>query len=431
MKKMLIIALVAAAANLAACNNTANLSEEDFEDFTFQTAETVSASGVSTRLADGEIPSLKVRLAIKSRANALGQREKVASAVLKWSDNATTLTGPVTLAVHNLGETQVLTTKTASITSNTVLDAGIGYTGNAAYADPFVTTASLCVDATWETTTGANGYTFNQTNKVVYCQKQAPTPIADLKVNIDPGITISLLGSGTLKIPVQNSGPAAAANVVVTTTLPADVQFLASTGTTTGFVCATAPIVAGGETVTCSIATLSKGTKTASFTVKGLTAGTYSIPATVSSPTIDPISGNNSRAYSVVVNSALPPTNIADLSAKLTLPTTPAPAVGSNMVYTLNVTNLGPNASVAGRVVTFTRSSSLNFVSATLVGSTCSNAGDVTTCTLPSISSSQSSAITLTVLPTIPSVVGVTAEIAADASDPGSSNNTSSISTTL
>ena len=83
-------------------------------------------------LAEGDIPTLKVRIGVKTRTSAAGTREKVASAIFKWADT-TTLTGPVTIVTREKGATGSLATKTANITSNSSLDAGVGYTGNTAF----------------------------------------------------------------------------------------------------------------------------------------------------------------------------------------------------------------------------------------------------------------------------------------------------------
>ena len=150
MKKVLftagLLALVLAACTNPSSNPVSLLDlEDDGQEFVFaprestSSAQQFSAQGIgswSGRLgaqADGDIPTLKVRIGVKSRTSAAGTREKVASAIFKWADT-TTLTGPVTIVTREKGATGSLATKTANITSNSSLDAGIGYTGNTAFA---------------------------------------------------------------------------------------------------------------------------------------------------------------------------------------------------------------------------------------------------------------------------------------------------------
>jgi uncharacterized repeat protein (TIGR01451 family) len=105
-------------------------------------------------------------------------------------------------------------------------------------------------------------------------------------------------------------------------------------------------------------------------------------------------------------------------------------SVGTNGVFTLNVTNNGPNSTSGTTTVTDTLPTGLSYVSATGTGWTCSAAGQVVTCTNPTILASGASApaITLTVsvgAAAYPSVTN-TVTVSGGAFDNVSSNNTAS-----
>jgi uncharacterized repeat protein (TIGR01451 family) len=449
MKKLLFTTGLLALA-LAACTNPSSNPvslldlEDDGQEFVFapreSTAQEFTAQGStfwSGRLgaqAEGDIPTLKVRIGVKTRTSAAGTREKVASVIFKWADT-TTLTGPVTIVTHEKGATGSLATKTANITSNSSLDAGVGYTGNTAFADPQPATKVLCVDVTWNVTTGANGYQFNQPNIVTFCQKDPPTAVADMSVRaITAPLVLNEASTGTLTVPVQNAGPSSALNVSVALSFPTGVQYQNVSGTS--WICSAGTATALAQPVTCNTASLGKGSKNISLSVKGITqnANPYAVSASVSSPTVDPISSNNSRNYEVQVNTAGPISSVSDLSAKFAiLPTTPALAVGSNVSATLNVTNVGPNDKAAGRTLSIVRSSSLTFVSASVNGlaGSCTEAAGTISCTLPAITANQNASVSIIVKPTAPGIVGLTADLATSSDDPANSNNTDSLSFTI
>ena len=436
MKRRALLGLAAlVAATLAACSTpSTGFTEDEFDgqEFVFQSRE--AGTGLSAQ-ADGDIPSLRVRIGVKTRTNASSTREKVASAVFKWADADTTLTGPVTLVIREKGAvTGSLGTNTATVTSNSTLDAGAGYTGNTAFATPQSALTTLCVDATWNLTTGTNGYNFNQANTVTYCQKNPPTAIADLALR--PALTsptVAVNSDGVLTIPVQNSGSSTAINVNVGVTIPTGVSYLSAVGSS--WVCVPNTATATSQLVTCALATFSKSTKNLALNIKGITdnVNPYNISATVSSPTIDPISSNNTRSYSVLVSQAAAPTPTSDLSAKFqTIPSTTIPTVGTAIPLNLTITNLGPTNKAAGRTIELVRSSTLTYNSATVNGlaGSCTDAAGVTTCTLPAIASNQSAVIAISVTPSSTGIKGLTAALAASADDPSNSNNTDSISFT-
>jgi uncharacterized repeat protein (TIGR01451 family) len=142
-------------------------------------------------------------------------------------------------------------------------------------------------------------------------------------------------------ITLTNNGPDAAANVVVTDILPAQLLFQ-SISVPAGFNCTT-PAVGANGTITCTRATMASGT-TSIFTlivkVAGNAVGTINNNATASSDTLDSNTGNNSGSAAGVPVAA---GNSADLAVQKSTPTTTA-AAGSSITYTITVTNNGPGA---------------------------------------------------------------------------------------
>jgi uncharacterized repeat protein (TIGR01451 family) len=139
----------------------------------------------------------------------------------------------------------------------------------------------------------------------------------------------------TYTITVANAGPSNAANVSWTDTLPANTTFV-SENQTTGpvFSCST------GATVTCNIATFASGAS-ATFTLvvqvspSAASGSTIMNTATVTSTTSDAITGNNSSLASTTVG-----TN-ADLSVSKSGPsTTPS---NTTVAYNVTVANGGPS----------------------------------------------------------------------------------------
>lgn len=204
------------------------------------------------------------------------------------------------------------------------------------------------------------------------------------------------------RIDPRNGGPAAAANAVVTDTLPAGWTFVSASGP--GWSCGHAAGV-----VTCTRASLAVGatdditiTATApdNATV-GPTGSTYTNTATIASATADPTPGNNSGSVNV---SVLP--DGADLRINKTKTPNPV-AQGSNMTSTIAVRNNGPRVATGPLRVVEVLSGEA-FVSGSGSGWSCSAAGSVVTCDHPNGSG-------LAVNATLPGLTIVTTAVAAGA----------------
>ncbi len=135
--------------------------------------------------------------------------------------------------------------------------------------------------------------------------------------------------------------------------------------------------------------------------------------------------GDNSATTTTTVNPA------SAASANLSLTKTDAPdpvTVGSNLTYTLTVTNNGPDAA-AGVAMTDTLPAGVTFVSA---GAGCTNASGTVTCTIGGLANGANAARTIVVTPTVanPSLSN-TATATATTTDPVPANNSATASTVV
>ena len=163
---------------------------------------------------------------------------------------------------------------------------------------------------------------------------------ADLSVTkVDTPDPVTAGNNLTYTITVNNAGPSTAATVSLSDTLPAGTTFV-SLSAPGGWSCGT-PAVGGTGTITCTNPSLPIGNAVFTLTVNvnaGVANGTViTNTATVSSVTTDPNTGNESGTATTTVG-----VGSADLS--VTKVDTPDPVVaGSNLTYTITVTNAGPS----------------------------------------------------------------------------------------
>jgi uncharacterized repeat protein (TIGR01451 family) len=208
----------------------------------------------------------------------------------------------------------------------------------------------------------------------------------------------------TYSITVANDGPSDASDVVLTDTLPAGTTFVSSS-------CGANP---------CALGTLAAGTSVVVTLVANVDAdstGPLLNTAAVASSTPDPSAGNNESTAETAVTPAP-----ADLSVAKTADATVAP-VGSNVTYSIVVTNLGPG--VATDVVV----TDVLPAGTTLVSSPASCSGTTTvTCALGTLAASSSTTIDLLVtLPATPGPVSNSAGVGSSSTDPGSGNDSATV----
>ena len=238
---------------------------------------------------------------------------------------------------------------------------------------------------------------------------------ADLAVTMTGPASVAAGANAVYTLTITHNGIGSAASVVVTNPTPAGLTFVSNTGScTTAFPCALGTLTAGQTR-----------TITTTFNVPAGYSGAnpFTSTATVSSAATDPGSTNNSGAVSTSVTA--PPTT-ADLSVSKT--GSASVVRGSNAVYTITVSNAGPDAAASVQVADVTPAG-LTFVSST---------GDCTTafpCSLGTLASGATRTITTTFsVPSGysgPSPFTNTATVSSTATDPAPGNNSSSVSTSM
>ena len=237
---------------------------------------------------------------------------------------------------------------------------------------------------------------------------------------------------------VTNNGPAASGVATFTDTIPAGTTFV-SFAVPAGWNCgATIPAVGGTGTITCTLASLAVNA-TANFplVVKaslGDTPGTTitntaNINNAPCSSASDPNCANNSATTSVVVAS---PTQ-ADLAIMKTANPDPVDQ-GTNLQYTLQVTNNGP-AAAQGVTVTDPIPGEFTFTSVSTTQGTCTYDAPTTTvnCALGSMNVGGLVLITInaTAVTFNAALSTNTATVSATTGDPNLTNNHSSVTSTI
>jgi uncharacterized repeat protein (TIGR01451 family) len=233
---------------------------------------------------------------------------------------------------------------------------------------------------------------------------------------------------------VLNNGPIAATNATFTEAIPANTT-LVSFPTPTGWTCLPVIAVGGTGTFTC---TLNVGQTIAvnaavSFPLV-VRVNPTTIPGTiitntpsVSSTSGDPNSTNNSATTNVTVASP----SQSDVSIIKTASPEPVNQ-GTNLTYTLQVTNGGP-AVAQGVIVTDPLPGEVTYTSSFTSQGSCAIAAGTVTCTLGSLSVGSTAVITINVNATTFSAAATStnkASVTSTTSDPNLTNNSStSIST--
>jgi len=235
-------------------------------------------------------------------------------------------------------------------------------------------------------------------------------PAADLSLSKAGPASVLAGTSFTYTLTVENLGPNAAVNVLLTDTLPISVTFDS----------ATAPCTETDGVVTCPLGEINPDNSAVIDVVVTApeTVGTLTNTATVASDTRDLDETNNTGSLDTVVEPA------SDLSLSKAGPGSVLPGV--NFTYTLTVENLGPNVAV-NVLLTDTLPISVTFVSAT---APCTQTDGVVTCSLGEINAYSSVVIEIVV--TAPETVGTltnNATVVSETSDPDDTNNIDSLDT--
>jgi len=244
---------------------------------------------------------------------------------------------------------------------------------------------------------------------------------ADLSLTVIDAPDPVTTGAGlSYTINASNAGPSQAANVAVTSVLPAGTSFTGFTGI--GWACA-----AIGQQVTCTLAALPLGPAPA-ITIDATapsTDGPITETSSISADTTDPTPGNNVASQSTTVNA---PSDLA-----LALSATPSPAAaGAALTYTINITNLGPRDAANLVVSNRLPDGNVQFVSAGGIGWACALSGQIVTCTRPLLIVGAAPSIAIQI--TTPAARGDLidqATVTATTSDLDTGNNSATITTNV
>jgi uncharacterized repeat protein (TIGR01451 family) len=234
---------------------------------------------------------------------------------------------------------------------------------------------------------------------------------ADLEV-IKDGPAQAVPGTNvTYSLTITNNGPDTATNVVLNDATPAGLTFVsASIPCASGFPCSLDDLPSGASTIVA-----------VTFAVDANATGSIVNTATAASDTPDPNANNNS---STVTTPLVPVATSADLAIVKTGPASATP--GSNVTYSLQVINNGPDAA-ANVVLSDATPAGLTFVSAS---APCATGFP---CSLGTLGNGASTIVTVTFAVSNAATGSIvnTATATSDTPDPDGNNNVSTVSTTV
>jgi len=242
---------------------------------------------------------------------------------------------------------------------------------------------------------------------------------ADLSLTktANPATSVNAGSNLTYTLAVTNLGPNTATGVTVTDPIPAGATLVSaepSQGTCTL-----------GATVTCALGTIPVSTAPVNVLIVVTPAGGVGTTqlANTASVTANEFDPNTANDTSTATVSVVP---VADVA--ITQSASPNPGVvGSNLTFTLSVTNNGPS-SATGVTLTDPLPTPLTFVSATPSTGTCPTPTTILSCALGTLAKGATATVTLVVKPTGTGTVANTATVAANETDPNPANNTFTLS---
>ncbi|MFD1299587.1 hypothetical protein ACFQ4Q_23450, partial [Lysobacter gummosus] len=215
-----------------------------------------------------------------------------------------------------------------------------GLPAMAQFANPLNNTATITPPANVtnvDTACTANGGTFNAgTGACSATDSNTLAAISDLSVTKTVSNPTPTVGTNVIfTVTVTNAGPSDAVGASVTDQLPAGYTFVSSNPSVGTY---------NAGTGVWTIGTLAASANaTLQITATVLPTGPYANTATATSTSTDPTPGNNTATSTPV------PVPVADLAVTKTA-SSATPVVGTNIVFTVTVTNNGPSASAGVNV---------------------------------------------------------------------------------
>jgi len=366
--------------------------------------------------------------------------------------------GDVIKMIATLSDQQPITGATVVVTVTnpssqsalvTLFDDGVHDDGSAddgVYANNFGGTTesgtynfSVSVTGTSNTRSpNASSFSREASDSTSVAQNSSGVSVADLSLSASASAdSVSVGENVTYSIFASNNGPSDATNVVLTSQLPTGMSYVSST---TG----QGSCSHSSGTVTCNLGTLSADAATSiSIVAQASQAGTLSHDiSVVSSDVSDSDASNNSTSVSVTVGTTTTaptptpgpgpgPAPNADADLAVSLSNWPSSAaVGDRITFVVNATNLGPNQAT-NVVFVNTLPVGVSFVSATTAQGTCSNASNVVTCNLGTLSKDASSTMTIVVDASVIGSFTNQASLSSDMVDYNSGNSSTTDSITI
>ena len=349
-----------------------------------------------------------------------------------WACSLITTTTPNTIYCSETTAPALPSGNTATITVVVTVTAG---TANGT----IITNTASVVSGVEDPNTGNNNATANVTvasatqSDLSVTSSASPNPVTD-------GNNISYTQI------VTNNGPSATAagNATFTDIIPTNTTFVSLT-VPTGWNCGTLPAVGATGTISCTNTTSFAANTTASFPLvvkvnQGVSPGTPASPTTIvntaninipCSTTTDPICTNNTAQTKVYIASGTE----ADVAIAKTASPEPV-SQGTNLTYTLQVTNNGPAVAQGVTVSDNPLPPEVSYVSVSTTQGSCTYTVATTSvgCNLGSISVGGLAIVTINVTAnTFSSSTQSTntATVSATTSDPNSTNNSSSSISTI
>jgi uncharacterized repeat protein (TIGR01451 family) len=243
----------------------------------------------------------------------------------------------------------------------------------------------------------------------VECESVSTRPVADLSLALsDAPDPARLTQTVEYRFTVRNAGPEPATGVVVATTLPAGATAAPAAGCS-----------AAGQVVTCALGTVPVGGSAEGvLSVRHGSTGTHTVSSTVDSEADDPQPGDDTATATTTVTDPL-----ADVSVSLSDSPDPVAAPGTDVTYTAEVTNHGPDTA-QGAFVTFD-------VPAGGVAAGCTPVAGGRRCELGDVAAGGSRTASITVRWSTEGAFEVTARAGSATADPNPGNNADTESTAV
>ena len=296
-----------------------------------------------------------------------------------------------------------------------IVTCNLGTLGSGDSANVSIVVRPTAVNTITNTATVTSGVADPRPEDNTATETTRVSPAADLSVSkADSPDPVQLGDDLTYTITVANRGPSTATGVTLTDTLPAGVTFVS----------VSAGCTEAQGTVTCTLGTVASGdSSTVSIVVTPTVAGTIANTARVTSSEGDPNTGDNTAAQSTVVSAPPPPTPPPSANLSLSKGDSADPVLaGSNLTYTLTVTNAGPS-SATGVTLNDTLPASVSFVSSSANQGTCRGTSTII-CDLGTLADGASATATIIVTVGSSGDLTNTASVTSEVADPDEVDNT-------